>query len=214
MGEHAFDYGLLIGHEDFRLIADETADIFVTFPHRSIQEFLGTLYFIWMLDTGDEIQSILGTESNKPIFLTDSLFLHFCLWFLRDDQKYFTLRNKHKVYKRMVHYCVELVNKEGLGMGTIDLTYPALDISSTSVYARDKLRVSFVGDILVKCKKASSLILPHYGTLNEILGLINPNYKSLTFIKYRQTEHSISYFKCTDIAIRARESTLAELSVL
>ena len=45
VGLDAFDYGLLIGHEDFRLIPDETADIFVTFPHRSIQEFLGAFLF-------------------------------------------------------------------------------------------------------------------------------------------------------------------------
>ena len=57
IGKDAFDYGLLIGMKDFRLILNETADIFVTFPHRSIQEFLGALYFIWMLDMGEEIQS-------------------------------------------------------------------------------------------------------------------------------------------------------------
>ena len=40
VGPDAFDYGLLIGHEDAeKLIRDETADIYVTFPHRSIQEF-------------------------------------------------------------------------------------------------------------------------------------------------------------------------------
>ena len=34
VGPDAFDYGLLIGHEDAHmLIKDETADIFVTFPH-------------------------------------------------------------------------------------------------------------------------------------------------------------------------------------
>ena len=33
VGPDAFDFGLLIGHEDaHRLIHDETADIFVTFP--------------------------------------------------------------------------------------------------------------------------------------------------------------------------------------
>ena len=36
-GSDAFDYGLLIGCEEgHRLIRDETADIFVTLPHRSI----------------------------------------------------------------------------------------------------------------------------------------------------------------------------------
>ena len=49
LGKHAFDYGLLIGHEDFRLIRDETADLFITFPHRSLQEFLGTFFFVLSL---------------------------------------------------------------------------------------------------------------------------------------------------------------------
>ena len=45
VGPDAFDCGLLIGHEDSRLLKDETADIFVTFPHRSIQEFLAACLF-------------------------------------------------------------------------------------------------------------------------------------------------------------------------
>ena len=45
VGEDAFDYGLLIGHEDFRLIGDETADILVAFPHRSLQEFFRSFLF-------------------------------------------------------------------------------------------------------------------------------------------------------------------------
>ena len=32
------------------------ADILITFPHRSIQEFLGALYFVLMLSTGDKCQ--------------------------------------------------------------------------------------------------------------------------------------------------------------
>ena len=40
VGIDAFDYGLLIGHEDLhRLLQDVTADVWVTFPHRSNQEF-------------------------------------------------------------------------------------------------------------------------------------------------------------------------------
>ena len=61
----AFDYGLLIGHEDFRLIRDETADIYVTFPHRSIQEFLGAFYFICELHRGYRIETILGETDHK-----------------------------------------------------------------------------------------------------------------------------------------------------
>ena len=62
VGPDAFDYGLLIGHDDFRLIRDETADIYVTFPDRIIQEFLGAFYFIMMLNEGQSIESLLFKE--------------------------------------------------------------------------------------------------------------------------------------------------------
>ena len=70
VGPDAFDYGLLIGHEDFRLIGDETADIYVTFPHRIIQEFLGAFYFIMMLSEGQSIESLLLKNCINYIFRT------------------------------------------------------------------------------------------------------------------------------------------------
>ena len=69
VGEDAFDYGLLIGQEDFRLIRDETADILVMFPHRTLQEFLGAFYFVSMLNNGATIESLLGEV--VPPFLTN-----------------------------------------------------------------------------------------------------------------------------------------------
>ena len=201
IGIHAFDYGLLIGHEDaHKLFHDETADIFVTFPHRSIQEFLGALYFIWMLDKGEEIESVLG---DKPVFLTNTLFLQFCLWLLCDNQKYFVLKNRQMIYLRMVHYCVDLLNEVTLDMKEIELTYPALDISSSSAYAKDKLCVSFLHDILVKCKNVSRLILRSNHPLNQTLGLIKPNLKLITFIEHSGEYYSISFVKSTEIVIRA-----------
>ena len=211
IGEDAFDYGLLIGHEDFRLCGDETADIFVTFPHRSIQEFLGALYFILMLNVGKEIQSLLG---DKPIFLTNTLFLQFCLWLLCENQKYFTLINSRSIYHRMLLYCVDLLNKGELDMKRIEDSYPALDISRQSVYAKDKLRVSFLGDILAKCTKTSSLVLADYHAINQFLGFVKPNLKSITFIKHDAAEHRVSCFKSTEVAIEAVYTTLDKLSVI
>ena len=52
----AFDIGLLIGHEDLRLVQDESSDIHVTFPQQSIQEFLGSFYFILILNEGVSVE--------------------------------------------------------------------------------------------------------------------------------------------------------------
>ena len=50
VGEDAFEIGLLIGHKDFRLSGVETADILITCPHLTIQEFLGSFGFLQMLN--------------------------------------------------------------------------------------------------------------------------------------------------------------------
>ena len=95
VGVDAFDYGLLIGHEDFRLISDETADIFVTFPHRSIQEFLGALYFILCLIEGVSVQSLLGDDPDNSLFLQNPLFFYFANWVIYGSEDYFpTIQQK------------------------------------------------------------------------------------------------------------------------
>ena len=83
VGPDAFDFGLLIGHEDaHRLIRDETADIFVTFPHRSILEFLGAFYFVLILG---KTQTVMNFQKAFEEYLKNPLFSKFCLWFLDES---------------------------------------------------------------------------------------------------------------------------------
>ena len=82
LGLEVFASGLLIGDEDPEGLSDETADILVTFAHRSIQEFFGAFYFILSLSEGESIDSLLGADCLSPIFMVNPLFLEFCLSFL------------------------------------------------------------------------------------------------------------------------------------
>ena len=208
VGPDAFDYGLLIGHEDAHmLIKDETADIFVTFPHRSIQEFFGSFYLIWMLNRGKEIQSLLGVE---PIFLTNILFLQFCLWFLCNDQTYFLLENRHKVYQCLKQYCVELMN-----WGRIDFNkYPAFHSPSFNDIVKDKLRLSFLTDILVKCNKTSRLDLPSSSLLDSILGSISNISKDITYIRCGDRSYCINIFQGAEIVIKTSNGFSDELNMI
>ena len=63
VGEDAFEYGVLVGHEDFRLLGHETANVFMTFLHSSMQEFLGCFFFILMLNFGETIESLPYIDS-------------------------------------------------------------------------------------------------------------------------------------------------------
>ena len=197
------------------LIRDETADIFVTFPHRRLQEFLGAFAFVWMLDKGEEIQSVLGDNCNKPIFLMNPLFLQFCLWFLCDEQTYFRFKNRENIYQCLVQFSVDFMNKPVFD--TYD--YPALPMPSADL-TRDKLRVSFLTDILVKCNKTSKLILPYTDNetdaLDFILGLINPILKAITCIKTGKYEATFNVInlKTSEMIIKCTRSTSGNFSIM
>ena len=107
VGTYAFDYGLLIGHEDFRLIRDVTADIFVTFPQRSLQEFLGAFYFVLNLGKGQTINNV-----NKVVqeFLKNSLFAEFCLWFLDESNRLFPFPERSLAFETLSSYVAEQID--------------------------------------------------------------------------------------------------------
>ena len=193
VGPDAFDYGLLIGHEDFRLIPDESADIFITFPHRSIQEFLGAFYFIMMLDAGSSIESLLGYDYKEPIFMVNPLFFHFCLWLSYSDQKYFTFENRIQTCQVLVGYCVRRLAPPMLDLANIVKLYPALDILG-AFKKNDTLCLTFLKEIYKDIQALSAQSV-------EDLDYILPDVKSQ--IKYISAPgFSISLLKKGTVIIR------------
>ena len=127
--EEVFDYGLLIGHEDaYRLIRDETADIFITFPHRSIMEFLGALYFVLMLSNKTTLDTLFDGNKTKPIFMTDPLFLDFCLWFLCEKNSYIPIYGKDAILKTLAEFCAQNLGSSCVHVKHIKQLWPALDL--------------------------------------------------------------------------------------
>ena len=208
VGKDAFDFGLLIGNEDaHRLIRDETADIFVTFPHRSLQEFLGAFYFVWMLAQGELLESLLGADS-KPIFMTNPLFLQFCLWFCT-DQDYFHFGNKDDVYQCLKSRCLKSMRRSVLNIALIASEYPALDIQTA--YNKDELWLKFLGDILVDCDTSSILAVSYGDPVQWILRSMGPALKTVTCL--RQGYH-LSYFYGNDVVVNLVNVSWDEINMV
>lgn len=154
-GDDAFDYGFLIGYEDHQLSANETADIMVTFPHRTIQEFLGSFYLIQMLSEGKPVRTLLGKYSEDPIFMTNPMFLHFCLWLIYESSPLLSFDEIGSVFEALQSFILEKVDVVQLDLDTIRGRYHAINIQHP---ANDLCR-RFYAELLKKMKKAKDWML-------------------------------------------------------
>ena len=170
VGSDAFDYGLLIGHEDGqRLIRDETADIFVTFPHRSILEFLGAFYFVMNFDaTSPLVQAAYHQCLNNP------LFLQFCLWFMMRSGKYFTFPEGTGIYESLNHYIAKEI--DDVKVDFIQIGFPALNVFLKN---QDERVLRMFENVLEKCDKIKHIALTSEHPANSIL---RPTFRSLSSI--------------------------------
>ena len=151
LGEDAFEYGFLSGHEDYRLESDETADIVVSFHHTTIQEFLGAIGFLQKLNNGENIENILDIKSQEPIFMIRPLFLQFCLWLLRSDKLHIRFEIMNKIYESMRMCTLKRIDLLQLDLCMIASWYPALDIALT-FERNDEFVQNFLAEILSSCK--------------------------------------------------------------
>ena len=168
VGEDAFACGLLIGHEEaHKLIRDETADILVTFPHRSFQEFLGAFYFIQALDKGRNMSS-LRIDNGEPLFMTNPLFLYFCIWLVQHAGKYFIFEKLENVLHAIQNYILESINKTCLNFFVISRKFPAMDIEK-AIKNNDTAGLTVYGYILSKCHKVRTIKLESNDSLDWVL---------------------------------------------
>ena len=158
-GEEAFEYGLLIGTERYSLFPDETADISITFPYRTIQEFLGTLFFIQSLNDGVDIETLLGVDNSEaPILLTNQLFLYFCLWLTSGRAGQFKFDKRTDVLDCLKTYVLNRINVVQLDLDDLGRIFPTLDIDHVHKM-KAELRISVLEDVLPKCDETKDLIV-------------------------------------------------------
>ena len=155
LGEDAFDYGLIIGNEDFRLVCEEEADIVLTFVHRTIQEFLGSFYFVLMLSEGEKLENLLNMEERRTIrFMVDPLFLHFCLWFVFSNQKHLPFPNGERPLYSMSTHVLEKFDVIQLDLNIMVELFPAF-LSMIN----DPLILDFLAKVLKDLTKTKDILL-------------------------------------------------------
>ena len=192
--EEVFDYGLLIGHEDaYRLLRDETADIFITFPHLSIMEFLGALYFVLMLSSNTTIESLFDGHQTKPIFMTDPLLLDFCLWFLCEKNSYIPIDGKEVILTTLAEFYAETFVSSCFHTEHITQLCPVLDLRRAE-RKNDELMFAFYRKFLEKFQNVNTVVLDFRYPHEWILEAMIQNYENIRHINIKGV---FSYFACT-----------------
>ena len=182
IGEEAFEYGLLIGNEDFRLVGHEIADILVTFPHRTLQEFLGSYYFVLELSEGCSVESLLGSDCERARFMQDQLFLHFCLWFANGNEDLIPITHGKIVLQSLKSYIVDRIDVVQFEPEVTGRIFPACDLN-LGQNRGDTLVLSFLREVFTGLTQVRHLMLLAHDSIEWILDSVGPeNLKYLSSI--------------------------------
>ena len=173
---NVFEFGFLVGHEDN--ITDETADICITFLHRSIQEFFGAFYFTHSLHETILLDRI--TENN--LLLKSYYFLHFCVWFLEQTKYDLHLTNKMQIYDNITSYVSDEIDVVDMNLAVILDVHPAINIRY-AMNSKDILILEFFRDALSKCRKIKRLQLSSDDPILWILDSLQDNLKRLSSVE-------------------------------
>ena len=154
ISSYVFDYGLLIGHEDaHRLIRDETADILVTFPHRSIQEFLGAFYFVFSLGKRQTVEDL---DDAFREFLKNPLFAEFCLWFLNESNGFIHFPERSEALELLISYVTEQIDDVKVDFKDLESYFPFLDLALRKKHV---MALTILNLALAKCYKIKHLVI-------------------------------------------------------
>ena len=187
-GDFVLDYGFLAGDKAF---TDLSADISVTFAHRSLEEFFGSFGFLQALDDGKSVDDILASDCERPIFMVNPLVLRFCLWLLTEKCFNFS----QDIYQKLVLFAAKQIDFHLLDTKAVKTMYPAMNIAE-ALRDKDSLKLIFFKDILEKCHCVHVLIISHGETIYEqvdgVLGLMSSNFLSkLTCLSITNSPPSI-----------------------
>ena len=193
VGPDAFNYGLLIGHEDFRLVRDETADIFVSFPHRTILEFLWSFCFIVLLNEGKSVDYLLDSYhvltrlGTRYVALLDNpLFLNFSLWFLSTDEMTFSFLARDKIRDALIRFVVGQIDKKYLNLPKVCAQYPIFNLKAAE-RDRNKIFLTFLKDVLAQCGHTEYLAIGLYDPVDWVLTAMNERFNSFKEIRIQTT---------------------------
>ena len=169
--------GVNITQTDLGLFSSHSRGDSLRFPHSTIRVFFGALYFILMLDEGQTVHGLLGSDCEEPIFLFDQLFLYFCLSLLKNPSS-LRMSNTNRIEEKLQLFVVDKADNYQLDLTDLVEMYPALKVALAKTEA-DALVDQFLVDVLRRCRNVKHLVLGSKFSFQDILVAMQPTLSNL-----------------------------------
>ena len=151
---------------DGRLLARHRNSL-VSFPHRTFGIFVGALYFILMLDCGQTVESLLGSDTKQMVFFTDHLFFYFCLAMVGGNSS-LELSGREKIDQILQSTTLSCIDFDQLDFFDIASLYPNLNLALAHKH-KDEIVLKFLYKLLSNCNNTMVLFLSSGLPIKQIL---------------------------------------------
>ena len=201
IGEYAFGHFVkktspktcpnLTHYHDLGLLIADSSDGSFNFPHSTVRLFFGTLYFILMLDEGKSVESLVGPDSEQPVFLMNSLFLYFCLGLL-SDQNQLPLSRKEQIYQDLKGYVLRFVDYVQVDLDDVRTVFPALGYCFGDK-TQNQIGSKYINDVFSACQNIKVLVhSPDFVTDQILQSMLSslPNLNSVLLLNNKELIHN------------------------
>ena len=207
VGSECFQHGLLIGHKDSRLLKNETADILLSYPHRSIEEFLAA--FILVITANDGILILL--QENIWLLLNPVVF-KFCLWLLYSAENFITVKNRQDIISQLQDFVLPVMNNTHVEFHDVDILYRTFNITE-AINENNELCLKFFGNVLNRCSDVKHLTFYSHVSVSWTLQVMSKIFQKLKSIILSLHEISLRHVPLDIDNLYAQEVTCLKVTI-
>ena len=148
-----------------------TVDILVTFPHQSLQEFLGAFYFVLSLGKKQIVNRLNGAIGQ---YLKNPLFSEFCLWLLdeSDNYKFLSSPEPSVASDLLRRHTAEKIDYTTINFFQLAVEFPALGLA---LNVQNHSALIMLEKTLGECRKPKDLTISITHPVEHILTSFSHN---------------------------------------
>ena len=139
-----------------------------------------------MLSEGATLESLLGDSSGNPIFMTNPLFLQFCVWFLYKSHNYFKNLDRLGVCNILQKESLRCLGPIQLFLPAIVKKFPAMNVE-LACKNNDVLLLQYFSETLSQLSNVTQLQIESPATFDWASTSLHPALDTVKYVAVQNT---------------------------